>query len=91
MTDQLQEVSTTKDVKGTVTFAPGSPSPIWATWTFRIIFLANKAATVLIAAEDMFTDKMKIKIFLYMSAVDLFVWGIAKGLGVKKKDFEDVN
>ena len=86
-----QEVSTTKSIKGTTTFAPGSPSPMWATWMFRIVFLLTMGATIIIAGDTTIPDGLKVRIFLYMKGFDFVVWGIAKGLGVKKKDFEDNN
>lgn len=89
MADEKQEVSTTKTVSGTVGFNPSAPSPIWATWIFRIVFLLTMVATIIIAGDTHIPNDIKVRIFLYMKGFDVFVWGVAKGLGVKKKDFED--
>jgi hypothetical protein len=64
------------------------PTPMWATWVFRIVFLLTTAATMIIAGESAIPDDLKVRIFLYMKALDAIVWGIGRALGVKKDDFD---
>lgn len=65
------------------------PTPKWATWLFRIIFILTTAVTFIIAGEPSIPDDLKVRIGLYLKGLDLFIWGIGRGLGVKKEDFED--
>lgn len=65
------------------------PSPMWATWMFRIVFLLTTAATIIIAGDSDIKKENKIKYMVYMKAFDVVIWGIARGLGVEKKTFED--
>jgi hypothetical protein len=67
------------------------PTPAWATWIFRIVFLLTTATTVVIAAEPDITDKTKVKWNVYLRAFDVVVWGIARGIGVKKERFTAEN
>ncbi len=66
------------------------PSPVWATWMFRIIFLLTTAGSIWIAATGMIPDNNKVEILLAMKVLDVVIWGIGRGLGVKKEDFADV-
>ncbi len=54
------------------------------------MFLVTSAATLVIAGDTGLTDGTKVRILLYMKAFDFVIWGIGKGLGVDKKQFEDV-
>lgn len=65
------------------------PTPAWATWVFRIVFLLTTAFAIIIAGEPDISDTIKIKIEVYLKALDFVIWGIARGIGVKKQDFED--
>lgn len=64
------------------------PTPAWATWIFRIVFLITTAATIVIAADPDIKDKTKVKLSVYLKALDFVIWGIGRGLGVEKGDFE---
>ena len=64
------------------------PTPAWATWIFRIVFLLTTAATIIVAAEPDINDKAKVKISVYLKAFDFVVWGIGRGLGVRKETFD---
>jgi hypothetical protein len=82
-------VESTKEVKGKVVLSFTKPSPIAATWAFRIVFLLTTAATIIITAEPNIPNDLKVRIFLYMKAGDFVVWGIARGLGVDKSQFQE--
>lgn len=71
------------------TFSIKDPSPKWATWLFRIVFLLTSVAVFLVANEPSVPDTLKVRIAVWLKALDVFVWGIGRGLGVKKSDFEN--
>ena len=89
MEQQTVTVEEQKEVKGKVVLSFTKPSPIAATWVFRIVFLLTTAATLIITSEPTIPDDLKVRIFLYMKAGDFVFWGIAKGLGVDKTQFDD--
>jgi hypothetical protein len=65
------------------------PTPAWATWIFRVVFLLTTAATIVIAADPDIKDKTKVKISVYLKAFDFVIWGVGRGLGVEKKNFDE--
>lgn len=64
------------------------PTPKWATWIFRIVFLLTTAVSFWIGSTKLIPDGSKVEIMLALKGLDVVVWGIAKGLGVKKTDYE---
>ena len=65
------------------------PTPAWATWIFRIVFLLTTATTIIVASDPDMADKTKVKLGVYLKAFDVLVWGIGRGLGVKKEEFDN--
>lgn len=86
--EETKTVQTTKEIQGKTVLSFTKPTPMWATWTFRVVFLLTMAASIIIAGEPTIPDDIKARIFLYLKGLDVFVWGIGKGLGVSKTDFE---
>ncbi|MBK7110460.1 MAG: hypothetical protein KA954_12010 [Chitinophagales bacterium] len=84
----LKKVEVVKEVQGKTVLSFSKPTPLWATWTFRIVFLLTTAATIIIAGETHIPDDVKTRIFLYMKGLDFVVWGIGRGLGINKTDVE---
>lgn len=80
-----QEVSTTKIVKGKLVASFKYPTPIWATYIFRIEFIINKCLMMFYAGTSMHVENVKEKI-LYLTVIDFGVWMFAKSIGVKKED-----
>lgn len=70
-------------------FSFRKPTPAWATWVFRIVFLLTTATTIIISADPHIPDQMKVKLGVYLKAIDFVIWGIARGLGVSKEDVTD--
>ena len=64
------------------------PTPTWATWVFRVVFFMTTGLSVWIAATNLIDDAGKVEIMTALKALDFVVWGIGKGLGVKKEDYE---
>ena len=75
-------------MKSKTVFSFKQPTPAWATWLFRIVFLLTTAATIVIAAEPDIGDETKVELGVYMKAFDFVIWGIARGIGVKKEEFD---
>ncbi|HEU4901182.1 MAG TPA: hypothetical protein VFT06_00280 [Flavisolibacter sp.] len=88
MSDQIQ-VEEKKEVTGTTVISISKPTPMWATWMFRIVFLLTTAAVVIIAGDPVIKDETKVRVMLYLKGFDVVIWGIARGLGVDKKQFEE--
>lgn len=72
-----------------VVFSVKKPTPMWATWVFRIVFCLTTAATIIIAGDTDIADALKVKLTLYLKAADFVIWFMGRGIGVKKSDFED--
>jgi len=67
-----------------------SPTPMWATWVFRITFILTTAATMVIAADPTIPDGVKVRIGAYLKGLDFVIWGISRMLGVQidQSDFK---
>lgn len=65
-----------------------SPTPKAATWVFRIVYNLVKAVTIWIAATQLVPENVKVETMLILSCSDWVVWGIARGLGIKKTDYD---
>ena len=64
------------------------PTPSWANWVFRIVFLLNKVVIAIVASDPGIDAETKVRIGLYLSGLDTFVWGISRTFGVKIQDDE---
>jgi len=58
------------------------PTPMWATWTFRVVFLLTTAATMIIVSDPGIPDNMKVRIGAYLKGLDFVVWGLSRMIGV---------
>lgn len=65
-----------------------APTPSWATWTFRIVFLLTKVAITIVASDPGIPDELKVRIGLYLSGLDTLVWGLSRMIGVEVKEPE---
>lgn len=92
MTDTTKETTQAtveKTVTGKTTWSPGSPTPMWATWVFRIFFNVTLAAFIWIGSTGTIADDHKVELMLVLKVLDNLIWGIGKGLGVKKEQFNE--
>lgn len=88
-TTETVQAEVIKPVKGTVGISFKNPTPQWANIIFRVQFFANKAVLYYLAGTSLIPpDKIKQDI-LILASVDLFVWGIAKSIGVKPPENND--
>lgn len=61
-------------------------TPKWASWVFRIVFLLTTVATFVIAGDDNISNEVKVRIGVYLKALDMFIYGLSKMFGVQVKD-----
>lgn len=57
-------------------------TPTWANWMFRICLLITSTATFVIASDPAIPDDLKVRINVYVTALNLFVLGLSKMFGV---------
>jgi hypothetical protein len=80
----MSEETTTKTV-----LSFNKPTPQWATWAFRIVFILTGVATFIIAADPGIVDPLKIRLGIYLKGLDMLVWGITRAIGVEvNRDYE---
>ena len=85
--NQIQPATDTVNVKGTTKFGLNqvtNPTPMWATWVFRIEFLLNKTFMIWVAATASIPKEHLNEMILYASLIDGFFWGIGKFIGISK-------
>lgn len=65
------------------------PTPQWATWIFRIVFIITGVATFIIAGDPGISTEIKIRLGVYLKGLDMLVWAVTRTLGVKvSRNFE---
>lgn len=89
MAEDSQPAMVEEQVKGKVGWSIKNPSPLWATYTFRIQFFANKALMLYLAGTDTITPENIKHYLLILASIDLFVWGFAKSIGIKPPESND--
>lgn len=82
------EVLTTDSVKGKLRLSISDPTPMWATWIFRIVFLLTTGAAIWVAGTKLIATDNKIEIMLALKTIDFMIWGLGKLLGIQKPDIE---
>lgn len=91
MANEAQPAQDTVNIKGTTRFGLNQvvkPTPMWATWVFRIEFLLNKTFMIWVAATSSIPKEHLNEIILYASLIDGFVWGIGKFIGISKDQMQ---
>jgi hypothetical protein len=64
------------------------PTPLWATWTFRIVFILTGVITVVIAGDPGIANDLKIRLGVYLKGLDMAIWGITRAIGIDvSRDF----
>lgn len=86
MAEETQEVETTRQSAGSLVLSFKHPTPMWMILVFRVEFFLNKAFMMWVSSSDIIPST-KLKMFLAtMTAIDFFVWGIGRSLGIKPPD-----
>ena len=83
---ESQQVETQKSVKGNTVWSISAPTPMWAIWAFRIEFWFNKFFLIWVSSVDIFTAGQIKLIVATCIAIDGFIWGIARSIGVQKPE-----
>ncbi len=82
MSNTVQNIEEEKKVTGTTVLSFTKPSPVWATWLFRIVFILTGVATFIIAADPALEAATKVRIGIYLKGFDMVIWGITRAIGV---------
>ena len=83
-----QIVEQKKEVVGKTTLSITKPTPMWATWVFRIVFILTGVAIFVIAADPAIHAETKVRIGIYLKGLDVTIWAITRMLGVDvSRDF----
>jgi hypothetical protein len=88
---ETQTVEKDVEVTGRTVMSFNLPTPKWATYIFRTEFVINKALTMYLTGTGALPPEKVKEWLLMMGIIDFVVWFIARGLGVKKTDFENDN
>lgn len=84
---QVAEVD--KMIAGKTVISFNLPTPKWVTWIFRTEFVLNKAVLIYLAGTSSISKDNIQEYVLILSIVDFVVWGMGRGIGIKKDDFEN--
>lgn len=84
---QVAEVD--KMVAGKTVISFNLPTPKWATWVFRTEFVLNKAVLLYLGGTNSISKDNIQEYILILGIVDFVVWGMGRGIGIKKDDFEN--
>ncbi len=88
MQSELQIVEQEKVVTGKTVVSFNLPTPKWATWVFRVVFILTGVATFVMTADPAISPVMKVRIAIYLKALDMLVWGVTRAIGVDvSRDF----
>lgn len=66
----------------TVFGAVNSPTPLWATWMFRAIFILTTSLTVWIAGTSLIDIGVKNELMLLLKIIDPIVFIFSKMFGI---------
>lgn len=67
----------------TIFGAINSPTPQWATWMFRVVFLLTTVASGYLAATNLLSTEAKYEVTLVLKlVVDPLVYGLSKMFGI---------
>lgn len=89
MEEVTQTVETEKEVTGKTVISFTAPTPKWATWVFRTEFVINKALLMVLSGTSLLSPQQVKESLIWIAAIDFMVWGIGRGLGVQKSQFDE--
>jgi hypothetical protein len=79
---EQQQVEKKVDVTGKTVISLNKPTPMWATWAFRIVFVLTGVATFIVAADPGIDMGVKMRLGIYLKGLDMLVWGFTRLVGV---------
>ena len=74
------------DVKFGTKSAISSPTPKWATWTFRIFFYVSSFVTFIIATDGTIPQATALQIIKWLAITTVAVHGFSKMWGIDTKN-----
>lgn len=66
------------------------PTPVWATWLFRVEFVLNKVALYVLGSTSLVSPDNVKESLIWIAALDMLIWGLARFIGEKKESYEEV-
>ena len=89
--ETTQKVTETATETGKTAFGIGqigNPTPMWATWVFRIFFYAASLTTVIVSSNKHITPETALAIVEYLGYAVMGVHGLSKMVGVDVTQYE---
>ncbi|MBS1771530.1 MAG: hypothetical protein JST82_01630 [Bacteroidetes bacterium] len=62
-----------------------NPTPQWAKYTFRIIFLVLSVAVFMVSDYPGLQEATKLLMLKWFSGINMLVWGLSKLFGIEEK------
>jgi hypothetical protein len=86
--EETQEVEVKKEVTGHAVLSFTKPTPAWATWIFRVVFILTGVATFIVLGDNAIDDSLKTRLALYLKGIDMAVWAMTRAIGIDvNRDF----
>ncbi len=81
--EKVLNVQKEQTVTGKTVLSFTKPTPMWENWVFRITFILTGLAIFVIAGDPAIDDATKVRIGVYLKALDTLIWTMSKSLGVE--------
>lgn len=65
------------------------PTPLWAKYTFRIVFLLLSVAVFMVSDYPGINESLKLLLLKWFSGINMLVWGLSKMFGVEENEKEN--
>ncbi|MBN8670338.1 MAG: hypothetical protein ACK4EY_07080 [Flavipsychrobacter sp.] len=65
------------------------PTPLWAKYTFRIVFLLLSVAIFMVSDYPGMNEGVKLLLLKWFSGINMLVWGLSKMVGVEENGNAD--
>jgi|GEM_PF-1977834 len=62
--------------------AVSAPTPVWASWLFRSVFILTSAVTIWIAGTELISKGAKVEWMLLLKMADALAFGFSKLFGI---------
>lgn len=80
--EQQQEIEKNETVTGKTVISLNKPTPAWATWVFRVVFILTGVVTFIVLSDPGISDGVKIRLSVYLKGLDMLVWSLTRMIGV---------
>lgn len=61
------------------------PTPAWAKYTFRIIFLVLSVGVFMVSDYPGLNEQAKLLMLKWFSGINMLAWGLSKLFGIEEK------